>query len=329
MTASYRQSPNYSEGRNGTTIDRLVIHWMVGNLAGADNRFLNPAADVATNYGVENGTVYQWVDEADTAWGAGDWAMNVRCISIEHSAGPDRPASDATYETSAQLIAGIFKRHPAITPDRVHVIRHGEVVPTQCCGTVSPERLIARALEIKGSTTPLVPVPTPKPSPIPAQYNVIAWSGDVTVTATDLMVRSAATTNAAGGKANTSDGNLHSGDVFRAAGYTHAQDPYGDGRDIWLKTIRGNWVWSGGTNFNLKPGPKPFNRLMTVTIPILNVRTGPSSAFPGKVANTADGMLHQGAQVQVIAQIEGETVGGVSTWYQSWRGNWMWGGGLK
>lgn len=327
----YQQSPNYYPGRtwNGVTyeIDRLLIHWMVGSLASATNRFSNPATDVSAHWGFENGEEVQYVDEADTAFHGGAWLMNLRSIGLEHSAAPDRPASDQTYETSALRIARILRDHPAITPDRIHIIRHGEVVPTQCCGTVSPERLIARALELSGQ-----PAPAPEPGPITPpeiiDYTLVDYVGQVTVRTTDLMVRQSPTSNSPSNQGNTADGNLHNGDVADIIGYTHAQDPYMDGRDVWLKTIRSNWIWAAGTNFDLTPAPQNIDRIITVVVDTLNVRTGPGRSYPGLVANTPDGQLHSGNTVRIISQIQGEEVEGNNLWYQSWRGNWFWSGGV-
>jgi len=142
MTITWIGSPNYDDKRK--PIDRIVIHWMVGTMAAADAQFQKPGGTSA-HYGVEGKTIHQYVTEGNVAYHAGNYAMNQRSIGIEHSAAPDRPATDETYATSAALIADIAKRR-GIPLDRQHVIRHSEVVPTQCCGTVDVDRLIREAL---------------------------------------------------------------------------------------------------------------------------------------------------------------------------------------
>lgn len=143
--AVWKGSPNYSTVRS--KVDRIYIHWIVGNLATADNVFSSPASQVSAHYGVENGTVHQYVNEAHTAWHAGTGSENQRSIGIEHSAAPGRDASSQTLETSAQLIAEICKRHN-IPCDRNHIKKHSENIATQCPGTIPIDYLVQRANQI-------------------------------------------------------------------------------------------------------------------------------------------------------------------------------------
>lgn len=145
-------SPSFTPGRLGTRIDRIVIHWMVGTLASADAVFKNANYGTSAHYGIEDSKVHQYVNEGDTAYHAGTWAFNLRSIGIEHSADQYRPASEATYATSAQLVADICRRH-GIPCDRAHIVRHSEVIATQCCGTVNIDRIVADAVAILGGTT--------------------------------------------------------------------------------------------------------------------------------------------------------------------------------
>ena len=146
MTIIQKPSPNHDGNRK--PIDRIVIHWIVGSLAMADGIFAKPNS-TSSHYGVENDQVHQYVQENKVAYHAGNYLMNQRSIGIEHSAAPDRPASDSTYKTSGELIAQIAKRHN-IPLDRAHILRHSEVIETKCCGTVDVDRLIQIA---KGNIT--------------------------------------------------------------------------------------------------------------------------------------------------------------------------------
>lgn len=95
-----------------------------------------------------------------------------------------------------------------------------------------------------------------KPAPVvnhdtPAvEPNTTAVNETVTITAAPFLnVREAPDTTSPAHEANTSDGNLHPGDAIAITGWVHGESVTGN--DIWLRTVRGNWVWAGGTNFNL------------------------------------------------------------------------------
>lgn len=136
-------SPNYTQASN-RRIDRIVIHWMAGTLSATDSVFQNTSRQTSAHYGIENGIVHQYVDEKNIAWHAGNGTMNLRSIGIEHSAAPGRDASQETLETSARLIREICYRH-GIPIDREHIIKHSEVIATQCPGTIPIDTLIALA----------------------------------------------------------------------------------------------------------------------------------------------------------------------------------------
>ena len=133
---------NYDTSRKPIT--HVVIHWIVGSLASADATFKNPARGASAHYGIENSTVFQWVDEAHTAYHAGNYAYNQKSIGIEHSAAPDRVASEATYQSSGQLVKEICQRHN-IPLDRTHIVGHKEVSATQCPGTMNIDKIISIA----------------------------------------------------------------------------------------------------------------------------------------------------------------------------------------
>lgn len=141
----FNSSPAYDKGRNNTKIDRVVIHWFGnGNLEAANRHFTRLGATTSAHYGIEDTQVIQWVREDDTAWHAGNLAMNRRSIGIEHSAEPGRDASEATIQTSAKLIASLHEFY-GIPLDRKHIIGHSEVKATQCPGTIPIDRIIQLA----------------------------------------------------------------------------------------------------------------------------------------------------------------------------------------
>lgn len=135
---------NYDISRK--PIKQIVIHWIVGTLASADARFMKAEEQASAHYGVEDNTIYQWVDEEHTSYAVGNYTRNQETISIEHSASPTRPASEKTYQTSGQLVREIAKRWN-IPLDRKHIIGHREISATACPGTIDIEKIIELAKE--------------------------------------------------------------------------------------------------------------------------------------------------------------------------------------
>lgn len=165
MNIDWIGSPNYTEGRkyywtfdnfkNGrigktATLDKIVYHWINGNLNLADRAFLNSKKQVSAHFGVEDSVVHQYVKRENTAWHSGNGKVNSESFGIEHSADPDRPASDATYETSAQLVYFICSSQGKRVDDFKH-IKHRDIVPTQCPGTLDVDRIVNRAREIESA----------------------------------------------------------------------------------------------------------------------------------------------------------------------------------
>jgi len=139
MNIQWMGSPNYDTNRKPIT--KIIIHWIVGNLAAADAQFQNTTTQTSAHYGVEDSTIHQYVLEQNVAYHAGIYSVNQESVGIEHSASPDRSASESTYKTSGQLIWEISKRYN-IPLDRQHILKHSEVKATQCCGTVDVDKLI-------------------------------------------------------------------------------------------------------------------------------------------------------------------------------------------
>jgi N-acetylmuramoyl-L-alanine amidase len=130
---------NFTKGRAGWKPIAIVIHLMDGTLAGTDSWFRNPRAQASTHYGVGNdGTVYQWVEESDTAWGNGrvqspTWKLiesgvnpNLTTISIEHEGVSGHVWTPAQYAADVELVKAIAARH-GIPLDADHIIVHSEI----------------------------------------------------------------------------------------------------------------------------------------------------------------------------------------------------------
>lgn len=153
-------SGNYTPGRQGVAVDRIVIHVADGTLRGTAAWFADPQCNVSAHYTVGmDGTVIQSVREGDTAWHSGDWAMNLRSIGIEHEGQPSRGAwrpSAAQLDASAELVATLCQRF-SIPVDRTHLIAHSEVNPGRaarknCPGPTWPWEEYVRA--VRAALTP-------------------------------------------------------------------------------------------------------------------------------------------------------------------------------
>jgi hypothetical protein len=310
-------SPNYTKGRGGKKIEFYVVHWMAGTLAGTDSVF-QKAGGVSAHKGIEDNTIHVYVKDEDTAYHAGNWDMNQRSLGTENSAAPGRPASPQTLENLAKDLAEAHKKYGIIL-DRQHVKRHGEIVPTQCCGTIDVDAIVRRAAEIVG--TPLPQVPLARPA-VPVGDNVVNHTAKVTVKTT-ANVRAYANTSAplAGSKT------LQPGQFFYIVGYTVAQDPYNDGRNIWLKSQYNNWVWAGNTDFILaKPAPAAQGgRVIVTATPFLYVRTQSKTT----AALGGSQKLFTGTTVDYAQEVVGQAVNGNNIWYKSLYGNYFWSGGCR
>lgn len=123
---------NYTPGRNGVKIDRVVIHVADGTYEGTLAWFASQKCDTSAQYTVGmDGRLGQSVEESDTAYHSGLWSMNQRSIGIEHEGQPSKTPwvpSQAQLIKSAALVAEICRRH-SIPIDREHIIGHFEVIP--------------------------------------------------------------------------------------------------------------------------------------------------------------------------------------------------------
>ncbi|MFD0413184.1 N-acetylmuramoyl-L-alanine amidase [Streptomyces sp. NPDC127108] len=113
-------------------IDRVVIHVVQGGYRTALKVFKDPGHGAAAHYVVrKDGHIAQMIRELDVAFHAGNRNMNERSVGIEHEGFVEKKESftDAMYEASARLTAGICERYD-IPVDREHIIGHVEVEGT-------------------------------------------------------------------------------------------------------------------------------------------------------------------------------------------------------
>src|SRR5690606_1664490 len=133
----------------------ITLHWMVGTLASTDAVFTRKGSGASAQYGIEGGTVHQYVAEKDYAWADGNTYSNRYGISIEHSGGwllPDgsrKTPTPETHETSAQLCADISRRWnlgKLIVGE--NLFPHNHWVATMCPGTLDIHWIANRANQI-------------------------------------------------------------------------------------------------------------------------------------------------------------------------------------
>lgn len=136
---------NYDETR--TTIDRVIIHTMVGTADSAASRFDSYGSHVSAHYGVKlDGTLYHFLEETFTAYHAGSYSMNQRSIGIEHEDNGDYNGvrTDALYTESAKLVRDICLFYN-IPIDRQHILKHSEIIPTGCPDALDIDRIVKEA----------------------------------------------------------------------------------------------------------------------------------------------------------------------------------------
>lgn len=167
-------SPNFTRKFTKRKITKIVIHWMVGTLASTDVTFSRRGSGVSAHYGVEGNNVHQYVKDNNIAWHA--ISGNPFSIGIEHSAAPGRKATDATYATTAELIASACRIY-GLNPDR-DIVPHCLYVQTRCPGTdkngkvrepggMDIGRIKRDVKRILGSKPTAKPASKPQPAPKP------------------------------------------------------------------------------------------------------------------------------------------------------------------
>ncbi len=133
LDTSHR-AKSFTKGRQGNLITTIVVHWW-GDPAtnptfdGTVTYFANGGNTTSAHYVVESGRVANMVDDADTAYHAGNWGMNLRSICIECNP----RGSDADKATVAELILDLEKKHGLLT-----IIGHRDVISTDCPGVYYP-----------------------------------------------------------------------------------------------------------------------------------------------------------------------------------------------
>ena len=134
--------------------------------------------EASAHYGVERGSVRQYVWDKDRAWATGNNEGNNHGISIEHAnltldeAGTARDylIHDETLATSARLVAAIHRYHKLGRPSSKTVRKHSSFKATGCPGPhfdrIWSDYIASCAAAYDGKpATPSKPAPKPTPEP--------------------------------------------------------------------------------------------------------------------------------------------------------------------
>lgn len=142
-------TPGRQAGRNWpSTVDTVVMHHTDGTKESVIQTFTNSPRRVSAHFLVcRDGSVIQFVDLADVAWHAGEWTMNVRSVGIEHE--HYRTGSGWSSWTAEQLTAAsrLLAWLESVAGRRLTVLRHRDVVATECPGDLPVETIVQRARE--------------------------------------------------------------------------------------------------------------------------------------------------------------------------------------
>lgn len=155
------QSPYMNRGSDynrawPTSVTHVVMHHTAGSWDSVVNEFTSGSRHVSAHFLVgRDGRVAQFVSLDDIAWHAGDWGMNVKSVGIEHeqyvrSDGTWTTWTDAQLSASAQLLSWLF----AQAGKPLTVLRHRDVVSTDCPGDLPVEKIVAMATQATGNQEP-------------------------------------------------------------------------------------------------------------------------------------------------------------------------------
>ncbi|MFV0351438.1 MAG: N-acetylmuramoyl-L-alanine amidase [Oscillospiraceae bacterium] len=131
---------NYSAGRSarGGKISEITLHHAAGILTveGIKNSWKNN--NVSSTYGAAHKEIALYVAEADVPHTNGNWAANLRAVTIEianSGLAPNWPVADDTLETVIKLVADIAKRNSlgTLVPGK-NLTWHSVYAATACPG---------------------------------------------------------------------------------------------------------------------------------------------------------------------------------------------------
>jgi len=129
---------HFSGGRDGHTLDKVIVHYNDGNLTVEDCHRVWQSREASAHYQVEeSGRIGQLVYDADTSWNCGKWVPNCESIGIEHANRSDGTISDACLDAGAHLVAAVCRKYGLGRPEWLtNVFPHRYFVSTSCPGEI-------------------------------------------------------------------------------------------------------------------------------------------------------------------------------------------------
>lgn len=173
----FQSFSHYTSGRSGAKVDKIVIHHMA-----TTNYDIVPdiwkTREASAHYGIgKNGEIRAYVDEANTAWHAGNWNANISSIGIEHCNSSGAPSWDINQETidvSAKLCADIAKRYGlGKLVVNQNIFPHSYFSATSC-----PGQLLGKLQEIADKANAINNVSSTPSAPTGGLYRVRKSWGD-------------------------------------------------------------------------------------------------------------------------------------------------------
>lgn len=127
------EATTHKQSRGGTDIDHIVVHYTTSrNIEGSISHFKTGSPRTSAHYIVgRDGELVQMVKDSEASWHAGNRAMNLRSIGIEHVARLGDKITTEQAKTSAALIRWLMAEYGVA---KSRVIPHVCVKPTSCCG---------------------------------------------------------------------------------------------------------------------------------------------------------------------------------------------------
>lgn len=193
---------NFTKGRGGNSVQWLVIHYTAGaktsdGAAEANCIYFGREANLgaSAHYFVCDGyTIWQSVSESDTAWHAGNWAINQRSIGIEVcTAGA---FTEAEIERLTWLVQHLMAKY-GIAAD--HVIRHydanGKHCPAHYVDAARWKELHARITTGSAAPQPAQPAPSKPAASSSTEKTGTGFGGRYRCTVNGLRVRTAPSLN--------------------------------------------------------------------------------------------------------------------------------------
>lgn len=119
-------SGKYLVGRDGYSVDTLIIHDTEGGWEGSVATFQNQGSTSVHYLIGKDGRVAQFMSEADTGYHCGNRIYNRRSVGIEHVGYAHLEYPETQYAKSAVMVSHLAAKY-AIPMDRSHIIGHDQV----------------------------------------------------------------------------------------------------------------------------------------------------------------------------------------------------------